>query len=98
MEDFTINSLDFWTKSPEDLHLDGAMQGFDCWEVLPGQGKYYNPEFITAEGKTNYKGRYVTEVITERAVNWLKTNTYTTTIVKWETKAWGEIPADFGRK
>ncbi|MDP5081999.1 MAG: ribonuclease H, partial [Winogradskyella sp.] len=21
-----------------------------------------------------------------------------TTIVKWETKAWGEIPADFGRK
>lgn len=34
----------------------------------------------------------------ERAVNWLKINTYTTTIVKWETKAWGEIPADFGRK
>jgi len=34
----------------------------------------------------------------DRAVNWLKTNTYNTTIVKWETKAWGEIPADFGRK
>ena len=34
----------------------------------------------------------------ERAVNWLKTNTYSTVIVKWETKAWGEIPADFGRK
>lgn len=33
-----------------------------------------------------------------RAINWLKTNTYTTVIVKWETKAWGEIPADFGRK
>lgn len=34
-----------------------------------------------------------------RAEDWLKTNTYTTTIVKWETKAWGgEIPADFGRK
>ncbi|MGQ1787624.1 MULTISPECIES: sulfatase family protein [unclassified Saccharicrinis] len=53
------------------IHLDGAMQGFDYWEVLPGQGKYYNPEFITEDGKTNYKGRYVTEVITERAVNWL---------------------------
>ncbi|WP_347840761.1 sulfatase [uncultured Draconibacterium sp.] len=54
------------------IHLDGNMQGFDYWEVLPGQGKYYNPEFITEEGQTNYKGRYVTEVITERALNWLK--------------------------
>lgn len=34
----------------------------------------------------------------ERAIQWLKTNEYRTTIVKWETKAWGEIPADFGRK
>lgn len=33
-----------------------------------------------------------------RAENWLKNNTYTTVVVKWETKAWGEIPADFGRK
>ncbi|WP_339650416.1 ribonuclease H family protein [uncultured Maribacter sp.] len=33
-----------------------------------------------------------------RAVDWLKKNQYTTVIVKWETKAWGEIPADFGRK
>lgn len=36
--------------------------------------------------------------IIERAENWLKTNTYTTPIIKWETKIWGEIPADFGRK
>jgi len=34
----------------------------------------------------------------ERAEQWLKTNTFNTIIVKWETKAWGEIPADFGRK
>lgn len=34
----------------------------------------------------------------DRALNWLKTNSYQTPIVKWETKAWGEIPADFGRK
>lgn len=33
-----------------------------------------------------------------RAVDWLKKNQYNTVIVKWETKAWGEIPADFGRK
>lgn len=34
----------------------------------------------------------------ERAEKWLNTNTYTTTILKWETSEWGEIPADFGRK
>jgi ribonuclease HI len=36
--------------------------------------------------------------LVDRAVQWLKENEYKTTIVKWETKAWGEIPADFGRK
>ncbi|MBT8393368.1 MAG: ribonuclease H [Flavobacteriaceae bacterium] len=34
----------------------------------------------------------------KRALEWLNKNEYSTTIVKWETKAWGEIPADFGRK
>ena len=34
----------------------------------------------------------------ERAEKWLRENRYNTPIVKWETKAWGEIPADFGRK
>ena len=33
-----------------------------------------------------------------RAEKWLRENTYTTLILKWETEAWGEIPADFGRK
>lgn len=36
--------------------------------------------------------------LVRRAENWLKNNTYKTVIVKWETRAWGEIPADFGRK
>jgi ribonuclease HI len=36
--------------------------------------------------------------LVDRALVWLKKNEYSTTIVKWETKAWGEIPADFGRK
>lgn len=36
--------------------------------------------------------------LVDRAIDWLKNNNYSTTIVKWETKAWGEIPADFGRK
>ena len=43
------------------------------------------------------KNKTLFELIT-RAINWLNNNSYSTTIVKWETKAWGEIPADFGRK
>ena len=36
--------------------------------------------------------------IIHRAENWLRTNEYTTPILKWDTDNWGEIPADFGRK
>ena len=34
----------------------------------------------------------------DRAEKWLKTHDYPNPILKWETKAWGENPADFGRK
>ena len=34
----------------------------------------------------------------ERAERWLKANSYSTDILKWDTAEWGEIPADFGRK
>lgn len=34
----------------------------------------------------------------DRAEKWLRENRYPTALLKWETKEWGEIPADFGRK
>lgn len=34
----------------------------------------------------------------ERAEKWLRENTYTMPVLKWETEQWGEVPADFGRK
>jgi ribonuclease HI len=34
----------------------------------------------------------------ERAEKWLQANVIENPLVKWETKVWGEIPADFGRK
>lgn len=34
----------------------------------------------------------------DRAEKWLRENKYPNRLLKWETKAWGEIPADFGRK
>lgn len=33
-----------------------------------------------------------------RAEMWLRTHSFRVPIVKWQTKEWGEIPADFGRK
>ncbi|OWR29576.1 ribonuclease H [Saccharibacillus sp. O23] len=36
--------------------------------------------------------------LVDRAVQWLETHPYTTKIMKWETKDWGEIKADYGRK
>ena len=37
-------------------------------------------------------------ILIERAIFWLKKNNFSVKIKKWETKLWGEIPADFGRK
>jgi ribonuclease HI len=45
----------------------------------------------------NQKTEYLHSLIA-RAENWLKTHKYKNKILKWETKRWGEIPADFGRK
>ena len=36
--------------------------------------------------------------LVRRAEHWLQTHTYSTSIIKWDTDNWGEIPADFGRK
>jgi ribonuclease HI len=36
--------------------------------------------------------------LVDRAVHWLKTNKYDNKIMKWQTKQWGEIKADYGRK
>ncbi len=45
----------------------------------------------------NAKTEQLYQVIA-RAENWLRTHPVTTPVIKWETKKWGEIPADFGRK
>ena len=52
-------------------HLQSDPTGFDHWEILPGQGNYYNPDFIAAAGKKRYTG-YVTDITTDLALDWLK--------------------------
>lgn len=53
------------------IHLDGIPQGFDFSMVLPGQGQYYNPDFLINGKKTRKEG-YCTDIITEATLDWLK--------------------------
>ena len=52
-------------------HLESNPTGFNYWEILPGQGNYFNPDFISASG-THRETGYVTNLITDKAKNWLK--------------------------
>lgn len=54
------------------LHFGNSPKGFDEFKILPGQGWYYNPDFITKkEGKVRMEG-YTTDLITDMTLNWLK--------------------------
>jgi len=52
-------------------HLKSEPTGFDYWNVLPGQGAYHDPQFIEMGRRVKHKG-YVTDLITDFAVGWLK--------------------------
>lgn len=54
-------------------------------------------KYINTSIKKTKDNEKVFELI-DRALKWLKEHSYKNKILKWETKAWGEIPADFGRK
>lgn len=53
-------------------HLGTEPRGFDYYEVLYGQGPYYNPTMRTSDGDVDRHG-HTSEVITNSALNWLKT-------------------------
>lgn len=52
-------------------HLGSDPQGFDAWEVLPGQGDYYNPRLKSASGMKQREG-YCTDIVTDLALDWLE--------------------------
>ncbi|HUS87308.1 MAG TPA: sulfatase [Bacteroidales bacterium] len=65
-----LQSAGYQTAMIGKWHLRSQPTGFDFWRVLPGQGNYYNPEFITAGGQVRIEG-YVTDIITDLAISWL---------------------------
>ena len=52
-------------------HLETSPRGFDYWQVLPGQGHYYNPDFIMMDGSRKRINGYATNIITDQAIAWL---------------------------
>jgi arylsulfatase A-like enzyme len=54
------------------LHFGNSPKGFDQFKILPGQGAYYNPDFITKnDGNIKVDG-YVTDIITDMTLEWLE--------------------------
>nr|MBA4140541.1 sulfatase-like hydrolase/transferase [Segetibacter sp.] len=52
------------------MHLGSLPKGFNYFNILPGQGQYYNPDFIENGDTTRIEG-YVTNVITKLTTDWL---------------------------
>jgi choline-sulfatase len=54
-------------------HLENYPDGFDYWKILPGQGFYYNPDFISMGRDTAKIEGYCTDLITNLSLEWLDT-------------------------
>ena len=62
----------YYTGMVGKWHLGSDPVGFDRWEILPGQGAYPDPVLYTATGEKAYTGRYVTDVITDLAIDFIE--------------------------
>jgi len=71
-------SSDYQTAVIGKWHLKSNPNGFDHWEVLPGQGHYYNPDFLVPDPGTKKGNKmvhhegYVTDIITDKGLDWLQ--------------------------
>ncbi len=57
-------------------------------------------QLIAVNSKSMRKGETSEEInqLVARALNWLASNEFPNEFLKWQTEAWGEVPADYGRK
>lgn len=68
-----LQKADYQTAVIGKWHLSSLPTGFDDYTVLPGQGKYYNPDFIVkgSEERLQVEG-YCSDIIGDMTVDWLK--------------------------
>ena len=65
-----LQAVGYQTAMIGKWHLKSDPQGFDYWDILPGQGDYYNPRLISADGRRQVEG-HCTEIVTDLALEWL---------------------------
>jgi arylsulfatase A-like enzyme len=67
-----LQDVGYQTAMFGKLHFGNNPKGFDEFKILPGQGSYYNPEFISKkEGNIKVEG-YVTDIVTDMTLDWLE--------------------------
>ncbi len=66
-----LQEVGYQTAMIGKWHLRSDPTGFDEWQVLIGQGPYYNPRLKSAEGIQKHEG-YTTEILTDKALDWLE--------------------------
>jgi N-acetylglucosamine-6-sulfatase len=67
-----LGSAGYETAIIGKWHLVSQPVGFDHWEVLPSQGNYWNPDFIQMDGTKKRVEGYVTDIITDKSIEWLE--------------------------
>ena len=67
-----MHDAGYYTGMIGKWHLGSDPQGFDYWNILPGQGRYFDPVFYTASSETTYTGRYATDVITDLGIDFIR--------------------------
>ena len=66
-----LQGVGYQTAMIGKWHLETDPTGFDHWEILPGQGRYYNPPMIRDGHPVTHPG-YATDIITDLSLDWLK--------------------------
>lgn len=83
-------------------HLETDPTGFDYWKILPGQGHYYNPDFIHMDKSRQRDPGYCTDLITEDSIQWLEKRDRSKPFLlmsqhKAPHRNWAPHPRHFGR-
>ncbi|MCP5116754.1 MAG: sulfatase-like hydrolase/transferase, partial [bacterium] len=66
-----LQKTGYYTALNGKWHMRSAPEGFDHWSILPGQGKYHDPEMIAGGTRVKMRG-YVDDVICDQAINTLE--------------------------